>query len=478
MTLKSKKLIPLWVILFAVPAIWALPLRVSFSPGHQILERTSEAFNDVARKASPAVVSIDSIRKVSGHEQMMADPLNLGSPSSSLAPRHAMGVGSGAIIRSDGLILTSFHVVENAERIRVVMKDKTEKRAHLVSADPKTDIALIQFDKVSKNLPTVSFADSDAVQVGDWSIAIGSPFGLTQTVTSGIISAKGRGQMGMMDIEDFFQTDTPINPGNSGGPLLNTKGEMIGLNAAIFSQSGGFLGIGFAIPSNLVHQVTEDLISHGRVIRGYLGVSAQDLNDEIAKYFRTPGKKGALVSEVRTGGPADEGKMKVGDVILTYDEKPVNDATHLKELVAKSQIGKRVNVSLTRDGKPQILQLVVHEMPQIKPHTQMAAQAAFLSPSTPPLGMEVQDIPPEVRQLLMLPASTGAFILGVQPGGLGFDSGLAPGDIILKANDQVIHGAGDFNRIAKRDLPQKTIMLYIQRGPQGKVFVPLNSPVT
>jgi serine protease Do len=430
---------------------------------------SSSLLHDIAKRAVPAVVSVAVVKKAGekGFEQS-----------------RAMGIGSGIIIRRDGVILTNSHVVDHAEKIIVTLDEKHKVAAHIVGLDKNTDLAVIQVDH-QKSLPTIAFGDSANIQVGDSVIAIGSPFGLNHTVTAGIVSAKARAQMGILDTEDFIQTDAAINPGNSGGPLLNSKGEIIGVNTAIFSEGGGgFVGIGFAIPAEIAQEVSQQILDHGYVRRGWMGMAAQDLDPQLAEYFKLPkqydSSSGALISEVMPDSPASLAHLQPGDVVLTYDGKPIENANELKGQVGKTPVGKRVQLALIRQGVKQELALWVKQQPGAGPQavaTEMAGQVA--QRASPNFGVTVEDVPREIAVFLQLKASDsksyGAIVTGVEPGSSSFESGLAPGDIILKANQQDIRNAGDFKKLAQDSKAGELSVLYIQRGPKEKIFVPLKN---
>ncbi len=448
---------------------------VSNDKNQDILYQASHALNDVARKAMPAVVSITSIRDMDSYSTSNTTFPNDASEQATL------GIGSGVIIKPDGLILTNLHVIQNAQSVSVSIDDKHKAVAHVIGGDSKTDLALIQLDHYPrKDLPTLSFGDSDRIQVGDWSIAIGSPFGLNRSVTSGIVSAVGRGRLGMLDIEDFIQTDAAINPGSSGGPLLNMNGQMIGINTAIFSQSGGFIGIGFAIPSKIAKQVTDDLLKHGRVIRGWAGMSAQDLDVDLAHFFQTPSAQGALVSQITPRGPASNASLKTGDVITKFGDVTIESADHLKSLVGKAKALSHVKLEIYRDGVPLESELIVREQPDLKPvkkTSQLAGQAASNKILNTPaaLGITVQDIPPEFSILLGLKDLTGAFVTGVKMGSPAFYAGISTGDIILGANKTEIRNAKELIHALKRTQQTDMAVLYVQRGPDEKVYIPVKT---
>jgi serine protease Do len=446
----------------------------SQKPGQQdVLLLASQALHQVAKRATPAVVSITSIRNpefeaLEAHEE--GNPLD----------QAMMGVGSGVIVRPDGLILTNFHVVQNAEKVTVLLDEKHKLPAHVVGGDSKTDLAVIQLDSKARKglpLPTLPFGDSDQLQVGDWTLAVGSPYGLSRSVTSGIVSAVGRGRLGMLDIEDFIQTDAAINPGNSGGPLLNSSGEMIGINTAIFSQSGGFSGIGFAVPSKIAKQVFDEIVSNGRVIRGWIGMMAQDMDNDLAGYFKAPSEKGALVSAIQPNSPASQATLKVGDIITKYGAQSVASAGQLKALVSQTKSTTRIPVQFYREGDLRELSVLIREQPNFSPagKNQMAGQAAPRRQSKPALdlGLIVQDIPKEILTILNKPSLDGALVTAVQAGSPAFDAGISIGDIILSANKHAIQNAQEFKHVLKKTRHSDLTVFYVQRGPDEKLFVPV-----
>src|SRR2546426_1736936 len=330
-------------------------------------------FVEVAKAVTPAVVNISTTRLTrlpEGHSfGPFDDPFfrrffgdeffrrRFEAPQD----RRERSLGSGVIADPRGHIITNNHVVSKADEIRVLLSDKRELKAKVVGTDPKTDIAVIQVE--AKDLPTIPWADSDKLQVGEYVLAIGNPFGLNQTVTMGIISAVGRANVGIAEYEDFIQTDAAINPGNSGGALVNARGELIGINTAIFSQSGGYMGIGFAVPSNMVRSVMDQLIKGGKVVRGYLGVSIQELNQELAKQFGATETRGVLITDVLGDSPAKRGKLERGDVIIEYDGHAVLNPTQFRNLVAQTPVGKKVHIKVLRNGKERDQEVLVAEQP-------------------------------------------------------------------------------------------------------------------
>jgi len=353
------------------------PFRPSYSAPKKIAFSGDPAeggvFVEVARATRPAVVNISTTKVIKYR----------GGPSTPFFDdpffRHFFGddffrefriprerreqsLGSGVIVNQDGYIVTNNHVVEGASEIKVLLGDNREFSGRVAATDPRTDVAVIKISE--HNLPTILWGDSDRLQVGEWVLAIGNPFGLTQTVTAGIISATGRANVGIADYEDFIQTDAAINPGNSGGALVNVRGELIGINTAIFSRSGGYMGIGFAIPSNMVREVMESLVKKGKVTRGWLGVQIQPLTPELAEKFGLKDTRGILVSDVSENSPAAEAGMKRGDIILEFDGKRVEDPVHLRNGVAHTEPGKKVPVKIWRKGKEMVLNVKIEELPK------------------------------------------------------------------------------------------------------------------
>ena len=346
------------------------------------------------------------------------------------------GVGSGIIVTKDGYILTNNHVVENASTIKVGLNDGREFNGKVIGRDPKTDVAVVKVE--AKDLPAMAFADSDKIEVGDMVLAIGHPFGIGQTVTTGIISAKGRATMGL-DYEDFIQTDAAINPGNSGGALVDVEGRLIGMNTAILSRSGGNQGVGFAVPTNLARWVMESLVNTGRVERGFLGVNIQDLTPKLAQQFKLDGAKGALVSAVNPDSPADKAGVKSGDVITDFNGKPVTDSRHLKLQVGSTTPGAAVPMNVLRDGKTVTLTVTVKELPGDK-----------LADSTPAAGkmddalhgVGVSDLDQATREQLKIPSHVkGAVISSIEEDSVAYDAGLRQGDVILEINRQPVKNA-------------------------------------
>ena len=426
-----------------------------------------QSFADLAEKVQPAVVNISTTSTVTvpGNPfKHFFGPDDQGpfgdffkhyfneTPDKKMKQQ---SLGSGFIINREGYIITNNHVVENAEKIKVKLSDGREFRAKVIGRDSKTDLALIKISSVFENLPTLALGDSEKMRVGDWVLAIGNPFGLEHTVTQGIISATGR-VIGSGPYDDFLQTDAPINPGNSGGPLVNLKGEVIGINTAIVP---GGQGIGFAIPSALAKSITTRLREKGKVVRGWIGVSIQTVTPELAQSFGMKEAKGALVGEVVKGGPAEKGGIKTGDVIVTFDGKSVKTANDLPRLVAETAVGKSVGVTVVREGKETNLTIKVEEMTEQK----MAAQSSAPVQS---FGMKVDNITPQWRQQFSIGEKSGVVVVSVDQGSMAGEAGIQPGDVIKEVNRKNIRSLADYNRSLGRSGKGQPVLLLLKRGKQ------------
>jgi serine protease Do len=460
-------------LFFAVMSISVFFLSEFFSPAWSLSEAAATgqsepspcpcSFSHLVKKVSAGVVNISAVKVVKG-----TAPFQFGSPND---PFHDFfkkfygdqfpkefkqrGLGSGFIIDKDGFILTNNHVVENAEEIQVKLSDNRQFPAKIVGRDPKTDLALIriQADGALEPLP---WGDSDKLEVGDWVVAIGSPFGLGNTVTAGIVSAKFR-RIGSGVYDDFIQTDASINPGNSGGPLLNTAGEVVGINTAIFSESGGNIGIGFAIPANMAKELLPQL-RKGKVIRGWLGVMIQEVTPEISEKFDLKTEQGALVSQVTPGGPADKAGMERGDVIVSFDGKPIKEMHDLPSIVAATPVGKRVSVEVIRKGEKKTLEVEVGQMKE------EAEQAAVAEEEAPNLGITLKEITPDIAQAYKLSETTGLVVVKVEAGTPGADAGLRPGDVILEVDREKVQTLEEFKAKTSKYKNGGTILLLVNRG--------------
>jgi len=360
-------------------------------------------------------------------------------------------LGSGFIIDKEGYIITNNHVVEKAEQIKVRLSDKKEYDAQVIGTDPKTDLALIKI-KAAGSLPVVRLGDSDKLEVGEWVVAIGNPFGLEQTVTTGIISAKGR-VIGAGPYDDFLQTDASINPGNSGGPLFNLKGEVVGINTAIVA---GGQGIGFAIPVNMAKGLLPQL-KKGKVVYGYIGVYIQDITPELAASFGLKEAKGVLVSDVTPDSPAKKAGMNKGDVILEYDGKQVEEKGQLTKMVGRTPIGKKVKLVVLRDKEQKTLWVTIGELSE-----KQVTAAAAKPEETDHWGIKVQDISPDMAAHLGLPSNAGVVIAEVEPGSPADEENLQPGDVIIEVEHNQIKGLADFRKYIESYKKQKTLLLTVR----------------
>jgi serine protease Do len=366
------------------------------------------------------------------------------------------GLGSGVIISSDGYILTNNHVVGGADEIHVKLMDKREFTAKVIGKDPKTDLALIKID-TSDALPAAVLGDSEKTQVGDWVVAIGNPFNFSLTVTSGIVSAKGRFLGNNYD--DYIQTDASINPGNSGGPLFNTDGQVIGINTAIYSRTGTSAGIGFAIPIDLARSVMDQLKAHGRVVRGWLGVQIQEVTPDLAQSFGLAKPTGALVASVEKDAPAAKAGIQQGDVIVRFGDRQVHDDHELPSLVAETVIGKTVEVEIIRNGQHETMPVTIGELKESE-----VASAPSDEPGSD-WGIQVANNDADIARQLNLPTDKGVVIKGVRPGTPAADAELQPGDIVLEVNHNKVATLDDFVARAKDSkTSHKPALLLVQRG--------------
>ena len=374
------------------------------------------------------------------------------------------GVGSGVIATKDGYILTNNHVVDGADEVKVILQDQREFDAKVVGRDPKSDLAVLKIS--AKDLPIVPMADSDKVEVGDVVLAIGNPFNIGQTVTTGIVSAKERGNMGL-DYEDFIQTDAAINPGNSGGALVDADGRLIGINTAILSRSGGNQGIGFAIPVNLARDVMQSLIKDGHVTRGYLGVMIQDVTPALAKEFKLKSNTGALVGDVTADSPADKAGLKSGDVVLQYNGKDVTDSRHLKLQVAATRPGETVPMKVLRDGSTKTLEVT----PKRQPGSKEVAKADTDSHDTGTLnGVGVGNLDEQARKQFEVPEKVkGAVVTEVKPESAAAEAGLKAGDVIQEINRKPVKNAEDAVRLTENASDKTTLLRVWREG--GSRFV-------
>jgi serine protease Do len=428
-----------------------------------------ESIPALAKAVSPSVVNISTTQVVRLRRPRMRSPFGQQDPFEEFfhnffgnipQEQKRRSLGSGFIVSDDGYILTNNHVVEKADEITVILLDKEEFQAEVVGTDPKTDIALIKI-KAGRKLPSVPLGDSEGLEIGQWVVAIGNPFGLGHTVTTGIVSAKGR-VIGSGPYDDFIQTDASINPGNSGGPLFNLKGEVVGINTAIIQ---GGQGIGFATPIHLAKSVLGQLKEKGKVTRGWLGVYIQRLTPDMAELLNVPGKKGALVADVLKDGPAEKAGIRSGDVVISFDGKNVESEHDLPQIVASTIPGKKVEVIVIRDGKEVKVPVSITEMePEAE---QKRAGGPDLSKG---LGLTVQNITPEIARHLNLENPKGVLVASVENGSPADDAGFREGDVIRAINRMAVKDSRDFEKKIAKVKEEKTVLFLVERG-EGRIFL-------
>jgi serine protease Do len=438
------------------------------------------SFAPVVKKVAPSVVKVFTTTKgkqlSSAQAPFLDDPFfrrffgedsNLDKSRRNFRAPKQHGLGSGVIVSKDGYILTNNHVVENADEVKVALTpDGQEYTAKVVGKDPKTDIAVLKIE--AKNLPYLEVADSEKIEVGDLVLAVGNPFGIGQTVTMGMVSATSRGANVGLDYEDFIQTDAAINPGNSGGALVDTEGRLVGINTAILSRTGGNQGIGFAVPINLAKSVMENLVEHGRVIRGFLGVNIQDVNASLAKEFELEDSAGALVADVTAKSPAEKAGLKSGDLITEFNGKPVRDSRHLKLQVGQTAPGEKVAVKALRDGKIKSFEVTLKEIPQ----SELAAKSDKSdSISEDALnGVTVGEIDAAARRQLSLPRDLkGALVTNVDQDSAAYEAGLRAGDIIQEINRKPVQNAEEAVALSEKIIDKTTLLRVWSKG--GSRFV-------
>ncbi|HJT20976.1 MAG TPA: Do family serine endopeptidase [Nitrospira sp.] len=457
----------------------------------------AQGFSEIVKKVTPAVVNIavtGGSEGGRGRRPLPPGPFG-GPPGGGEEPggelptpppappgphgRPDQSAGSGVILDPNGYIVTNNHVVEGATQITVTLSDRREFTAKVVGADPKTDLAVVKID--AKDLPSIKWAEYEKLQVGDLVLAVGSPFGLSSTVTLGIISALGRGNVGIADYEDFIQTDAAINPGNSGGALVNMNGELIGINTAIFSRTGGSEGIGFAIPSSIALDIVESLQKTGKVVRGWMGVAIQEITPALAKSFKLPEqRKGVLISDVNENGPSHAAGIKRGDVVVAFNGKDVQSVSQLRNLVARTVVGKDAQVKILRDGKEQTLSVKVAERPsdemlaRKEPAPSKEPGETIKPPDNVLASLRVQSLDNAMMSQLNIPAkTTGVVVSSVEPGGAAEAAGIQRGDVIQEVNHETVKSLDDYQKAAQKIKKEELAVLLLSR--QGNnLFVAVN----
>lgn len=472
--------------LFATVLLCAVLVMGIDSPAHA-LSGTLPSFTELIEKNSPAVVNISTVPRsgasVLGGQSEVPNEEELGDFLKKFLERHrgeasppvpdddeeeANSLGSGFVISPDGYILTNRHVVDNASEIIVRFSNRQEYKAKLIGSDPRTDVALLKIDAV--NLPVLKLGSSENLKVGEWVLAIGSPFGFEHSATAGIVSAKGRALPSEQYVP-FIQTDVAINPGNSGGPLFNLDGEVVGVNSQIYSRTGGFMGLSFAIPIDVAMDVVEQLKSTGKVTRGWLGVYIQEVTGELAESFGLDRPHGALVAQVIADSPADKGGIEVGDVILSFDGHPISHSSDLPPMVGRFRVGSKADVVILRGGKKLTRKIVIEPLPgdeQIKARRRGVEEnrVARLGVVVAPLSKEVSDA---------LNISTGVLVEQVSRGGPAAEAGVREGDVILSINNRKIDDVQALHKLVPELPTGHSLPLLVQRAG-GPVFLPLNLP--
>ncbi len=452
------------------------------TPAAAVITTPANGFTDVARQVTPAVVNITTVmtERVSDGSPLPDelrdrmeeffgkpfDPRRRGPqlPGEHRGPRR--GQGSGVIISADGYVLTNNHVIDKAHEVSVTLPDKREFKGKIIGADPKSDLAVVKIN--ASSLPAIPWGDASQLQVGEYVLAVGNPFGLNSTVTLGIVSAVGRGHMGITQYEDFIQTDAAINPGNSGGALVNTRGELVGINTAIFSQTGGYQGVGFAVSTTMAKPISESLIKTGKVVRGYLGIGLQDLNQDLATSFSMKDSKGALVSDVKEDSPADQAGLKQGDVIIEYQGILIEDGVALQRMVTRTPVGSKVPVKVMRDGRARDLTVRIGEQPELE---KFAKKVESGEHDYALAGLSVEDLNQNTaRELGIKGKAQGVVVTSVDPDSGAERAGLVPGDVIQEVNRRPVKSVKEFEKVSS-DLKKGDSILILVNRRGGSLFL-------
>ncbi len=439
----------------------------------ETLSQLSDALSEVGGVATSSVVNISTTRVIKARDEapfdLFDDPFFrrfFGDqlPHPNVPKEHKeQSLGSGVIVSADGYIVTNNHVIEKSQEIKVLLTNKRDYKAKLIGADPKTDIAVIKIE--ATGLPALAWGDSNKLRVGEIVFAIGNPFGLNSTLTMGVISAVGRANVGIADYEDFIQTDAAINPGNSGGALINARGELVGINTAIVSRTGGYQGIGFAVPSGMARQVMESLIKYKKVVRGWLGVSIQEVTSDLAEEFGAKDLRGALVSGVMKGSPAEKAGIKQGDVLLSFNGKEVEDTGHLRNMVSQSPVGAKVKVKVLRQKKEMELEVTIAELPKKLGEAASEEETGGSQEESNALsGITARELTPELAKRFGIEeGEAGVVVIKLEAGSRAFEAGIRPGDIILQINQKDITTIEDFKKAASRIKSKDRTLLLIRR---------------
>jgi serine protease Do len=433
----------------------------------------SASIADIAEKAAPSVVNVASSRTVKNVRERL--PFFLDDPffRNFMGPGQRQqqdpeekhlerGLGSGVLVSADGIVLTNNHVVDGADEIKVTTSDKREFKAKVLGTDSKSDVAVLKLQGDTKGLRPLEFADSSRLRLGDVVLAIGDPFGVGQTITMGIVSAKGRANVGIAAYEDFIQTDAAINPGNSGGALVDMEGKLVGINTAILSRSGGNMGIGFAIPTNMAQPIMKALIDHGKVVRGWLGVGIQDIDQDLASAMKLGSLKGILVSDVVDTGPGAKAGLKSGDVVMKLNGKELDSTGEFRNAIAAAGAGASVKLDIVRDGKPMTIDAKLGELPEklgsVAANEQGESSGALN-------GLTLGELTPEVRSKVDLPSSvkSGVVVMELDPGSPAAASGLRPGDVVTEVNRAPVADVAKF-KAAYSNAKDRTLLKVVREG--------------
>jgi serine protease Do len=432
------------------------------------------SLSEVAEGVKPSVVNISTKKTVSLKDHPFGEFFNdpffrrfFGDKFHQFEGRRNFktpSLGSGVIVTGDGYILTNNHVVQDVEEIKVVLHDKQEFEGKLIGTDPKSDLAIVKVE--TEGLPAIKMGASDALKVGELVIAIGNPFGLGNTITMGIVSAVGRSNVGIAEYEDFIQTDAAINPGNSGGALVNIRGELVGINTAIFSTSGGYMGIGFAIPSDMANTIMQSIITYGKVVRGWLGVTIQNVTADLAKHFDIEEEKGALVTDILKDTPAEKAGVKRGDVIIEFNGKSVEDSTDLRNQVASTLPDTAVKIKVIREGEFVVLDAIIGEQPSKMAGVRSTYENVLA-------GVHVQDLTPEIKQKLDIKEkTTGVIITNIEGDSPALEK-LKRNDVIQEINKKDIKDTEDFKEVASKiDSKESALILVFRSG--GYIYVTIS----
>jgi serine protease Do len=462
-----------WVLMGVVAAV--LQAGHTAEAGKlDVLQETGSAFSEIAKTALPAVVFIDVETTIEvpqyryryhPFEEFFGRGWNRGEREEAEPRKYQQqGQGSGFIISKDGYILTNNHVVNNADRITVTLSDGREFKARLIGTDPKTEVALIKI-KDGEDLPYLELGDSDQLDVGEWVLAAGNPFGLSQTITAGIVSAKGRDEVGIAEYANFIQTDAAINPGNSGGPLLNIEGEVVGINTAIYTRTGGYMGIGFAIPINMAVQIKDQLVEHGKVLRSVLGIYIQEVDEDLAKSFGLKESGGILISQIMDDSAAAEAGLHEGDIVVELNGEKVGKVNAFRNRVASTPPNSKISLRIFRDGKYKTISAITKEM-------EGSSVVEEVEPTLfDKLGISVENLDGEAARRLGYENEEGILVTAVEQGSPGWRAGLKPGQIIASVNRESIKNVREFKKkLGKADGTNK-ILLLVADGRSSRFIV-------